>query len=235
MIQNRWQDAEAKRMQDAAGDDPAARELALRVYTSRLIGADPNLVMHGGGNTSVKLTARDVYGDEVEVIHIKGSGWDLETMEARGMPAVRLAPLMRLRALPALSDEDMVNVQRSNLIDSTAPNPSVETLLHAYLPHKYVDHTHATAMLALANLPEVEAVTRELFGDRIALVPYVMPGFELAKRAAALRRSNPPPRCPRRPAPKRWPPCAVPSARICPRARQCRCSIPATATICAPS
>ncbi|GGD36301.1 bifunctional aldolase/short-chain dehydrogenase [Sinisalibacter lacisalsi] len=191
MIQNRWQDAEAKQMQDAAGDDPAARELALRVYTSRLIGADPDLVMHGGGNTSVKLTARDVYGDEVEVIHIKGSGWDLETMEARGMPAVRLAPLMRLRALAALSDEEMVNVQRSNLIDSTAPNPSVETLLHAYLPHKYVDHTHATAMLALANLPEVEAVTRELFGDRIVLVPYVMPGFELAKRAAETFDAHP--------------------------------------------
>ncbi|MEJ2017422.1 MAG: bifunctional aldolase/short-chain dehydrogenase [Maritimibacter sp.] len=191
MIKNRWRAVEAQSFQDAAGEDANARELALRVYSSRLIGADADLVQHGGGNTSVKLTARDVYGDEVEVLHIKGSGWDLETMEARGMPAVRMVPLMRLRDLDVLSDEDMVNVQRSNLLDSTAPNPSVEALLHAYLPHKYVDHTHASAMLALADLPEVEAVTRELFGDKITLVPYVMPGFELAKRAAAAFEMNP--------------------------------------------
>lgn len=184
MIENRWQDSDAAAMQDLAGSDPAGRELALRVYTSRLIGSDPDLVMHGGGNTSVKLTAHDIYGDEVDVLHIKGSGWDLETIEAAGLPAVRMEPLMRLRALPALSDEDMVNVQRSNLLDSSAPNPSVEALLHAYLPHKYVDHTHATAFLALANLPEAEAATREIFGDKLALVPYVMPGFALAKLAA---------------------------------------------------
>ncbi len=191
MIINRWQDAEARAMQDAASADPMARELALRVYTSRIIGQDPDLVMHGGGNTSVKLRARDVFGDEVDVIHIKGSGWDLGTIEAAGLPAVRMAPLMRLRALPALSDEEMVNVQRSNLLDSTAPNPSVETLLHAYLPQKYVDHTHATAMLALANLPEVAAATREIFGDRLALVPYVMPGFALAKLAAETFEGHP--------------------------------------------
>ncbi|PQV57064.1 rhamnose utilization protein RhaD (predicted bifunctional aldolase and dehydrogenase) [Defluviimonas denitrificans] len=191
MIINRWQDAEARAMQEAAGADPMARELALRVYTSRIIGQDPDLVMHGGGNTSVKLRARDVFGDEVDVIHIKGSGWDLGTIAAAGLPAVRMAPLMRLRDLPALSDEEMVNVQRSNLLDSTAPNPSVETLLHAYLPHKYVDHTHATAMLALANLPEVEAATREIFGGRMALVPYVMPGFALAKLAAETFEGHP--------------------------------------------
>ncbi|MFC2970197.1 bifunctional aldolase/short-chain dehydrogenase [Acidimangrovimonas pyrenivorans] len=191
MIANRWQDSDARALQDAAGPAPEASELALRVYSSRLIGADPDLVMHGGGNTSVKLTACDVYGDEVEVIHIKGSGWDLGTIEAAGLPAVRLAPLMRLRELAALSDEDMVNVQRSNLLDSTAPNPSVETLLHAYLPHKYVDHTHATAFLALANLPEVAEATREIFGDRLALVPYVMPGFALAKLAAETYEAHP--------------------------------------------
>ncbi|OOY27857.1 short-chain dehydrogenase [Thioclava sp. L04-15] len=191
MITNRWQDAEARAMQEAAGSDPMARELALRIYTSRLIGQNPDLVMHGGGNTSVKLRARDVFGDEVDVIHIKGSGWDLGTIEAQGLPAVRMAPLMRLRDLAALSDEEMVNVQRSNLLDSTAPNPSVETLLHAYLPYKYVDHTHATAMLALANLPEVAEATREIFGDKLALVPYVMPGFALAKLAAETFEAHP--------------------------------------------
>ncbi|MFN7102841.1 MAG: bifunctional aldolase/short-chain dehydrogenase, partial [Pseudorhizobium sp.] len=191
MIANRWQDSEATAFQDAAGQDPAARELALRVYTSRLIGMDPDLVMHGGGNTSVKLKARDIFGEELDVIHIKGSGWDLETIKAAGLPAVRMAPLMRLRELEALSDEDMVNIQRSNLMDSTAPNPSVETLLHAYIPHAYVDHTHATAFLTLANLPEVAEATREIFGSKLALVPYVMPGFALAKLAAETYEAHP--------------------------------------------
>lgn len=191
MIANRWTDAEAQAFVAAAGADARAKELALRVLTSRLIGRDPDLVMHGGGNTSLKSTAVDVFGEEVEVLHIKGSGWDLETIEAKGLPAVRLAPLMRLRSLPALSDEAMVNVQRLNLLDPSAPNPSVETLLHAWIPHKYVDHTHATAFLVLANLPEVAAATRELFGDRLTLVPYVMPGFELAKVAADAFDRNP--------------------------------------------
>ncbi|MCC7320529.1 MAG: bifunctional aldolase/short-chain dehydrogenase [Rubellimicrobium sp.] len=191
MIANLWTEAEALAMQQAAGGDPRARELALRVLTSRLIGRDPDLVMHGGGNTSLKSTATDVFGEEVEVLHIKGSGWDLEVIEAAGLPAVRLAPLMRLRALPALSDEAMVNVQRLNLLDPSAPNPSVETLLHAWIPHRYVDHTHATAFLVLANLPEVADATRELFGDRLTLVPYVMPGFALAKAAADAFECNP--------------------------------------------
>lgn len=191
MIANRWTEAEAQRWQDAAGQDPRARELALRVYSSRLIGQNPDLVMHGGGNTSLKATALDTFGEAVEVLHIKGSGWDLDTIEAKGLPAVRLAPLMRLRGLAALSDEAMVNVQRLNLLDSGAPNPSVETLLHAWIPHRYVDHTHATAFLVLANLPEVAAVTRELFGDRLTLVPYVMPGFALAKVAADAFDRNP--------------------------------------------
>ncbi len=191
MILNRWQDDDARAMQDAAGADPAARELALRVYTSRIIGQDPDLVMHGGGNTSMKQTLTDLYGDPMPVIHIKGSGWDLGTIAAAGLPAVRMDALLRLRSLPALSDEDMVNIQRAALIDSTGPNPSVETLLHAWLPHKYVDHTHATPFLALADLPEVEAATREIFGDRLALVPYIMPGFALAKKAADVFEENP--------------------------------------------
>ena len=191
MINNLWSDLEAKQFQNDAGEDPTARELALRVYSSRLIGQDPDLVMHGGGNTSVKLRGRDVMGREIDVLHVKGSGWDLETIEAAGLPAVRLDPLMELRALNALSDEAMVNVQRANLLNSTAPNPSVETLLHAWLPPRYIDHTHATAFLALANLPEVAEATAEIFGDRMALVPYIMPGFALAKAAAEVFEANP--------------------------------------------
>ncbi|MBC7154208.1 MAG: bifunctional aldolase/short-chain dehydrogenase [Rhodobacteraceae bacterium] len=191
MIENRWQDAAARAMQDGAGDDPVQRDLALRIYSARLIGQDRDLVMHGGGNTSIKLQARDVFGQDVPVIHIKGSGADLGQITAAGMPAVRMEALARLRALPALSDEDMVNIQRSGLIDSGAPNPSVETLLHAWLPHKVVDHTHATAFLALANLPEVAEATREIFGARMALVPYIMPGFALAKAACAIHDADP--------------------------------------------
>ena len=191
MVLYRWQDQDAKRLVEAAGDDPADQDLALRVYTSRIIGQDPELVMHGGGNTSVKTRRKTLLGETIDVLHVKGSGWDLGTIEAPGLPGVQMQPLMALRSLGSLSDEDMVNVQRQNLIDSTGPNPSVETLLHAYLPHKFVDHTHATAMLALANLPDVEAVTKEIFGDRVALVPYIMPGFELAKAAADVYDANP--------------------------------------------
>ena len=108
-------------------------------------------MLHGGGNTSVKMRVPDLVGDEAEVLCVKGSGWDMATIEPPGLPAVRLGPLRKLRARDALSDEDMVRVQRANLIDPMAPNPSVETLLHAFLPHKFVDHTHATAVLSLVD------------------------------------------------------------------------------------
>ncbi len=191
MVLNRWNDVDAKKFVDAAGNNPADQELALRVYSSRIIGQDADLVMHGGGNTSCKLKRQDVFGNEMDVLHIKGSGWNLGTIEAAGLPAVRLAPLLELRALDALSDEDMVNLLRSNLLTASAPNPSVETLLHAFLPHKYIDHTHATAMLALADLPDVEDITREIFGDRVVCVPFIMSGIDLAKLVADIHDSNP--------------------------------------------
>lgn len=191
MVLNRWDDKEAKIFVDAAGNDPADRELALRVYTSQIIGQDTNLVLHGGGNTSCKLKRKDIFGNEMDVLHVKGSGWDLGVIKAAGLPGVRLNPLLELRQLDALSDEDMVNLQRANLIDSTSPNPSVETLLHAFLPHTYVDHTHATAMLSLADLPNVQDIVAEIFGDRLVCVPFIMPGFELAKVAAEVYDANP--------------------------------------------
>ena len=130
-------------------------------------------------------------GAEVEVICVKGSGWDMGNIEPAGLPAVRLAELRRLRALDKLSDEDMVNFQRINLLDSTAPNPSVETLLHAFLPHKFIDHTHSTAVLALTDQPDGEAVVREVYGDKVAYVPYTIPGFALAKSVADVFDKNP--------------------------------------------
>ena len=191
MRENRWNETEAQAYAADAPDTEADRALALRVYSSRLIGSDPDLVMHGGGNTSVKVKRPDLHGEAREVLHVKGSGWDLDTILAPGLPGVRMDALMKLRALDALSDEDMVNAQRAHLLDTTAPNPSVETLLHAYLPHTYVDHTHATAFLTLANLPDAEQVIAELFNGRVAVVPYIMPGFALAKAAADCFEANP--------------------------------------------
>jgi rhamnulose-1-phosphate aldolase/alcohol dehydrogenase len=167
------------------------RDVALRVYTTRLLGQDPRLVLHGGGNTSVKTRVADLNGDAVEVLCVKGSGWDMGSIEPAGLPAVRLAPLLKLRARESLSDEEMVRLQRANLIDPAAPNPSVEALLHAFIPHKFVDHTHSTAVLALTDQPDGEALCHEVYGARVGYVPYIMPGFGLAKAAARVFDANP--------------------------------------------
>jgi rhamnose utilization protein RhaD (predicted bifunctional aldolase and dehydrogenase)/NAD(P)-dependent dehydrogenase (short-subunit alcohol dehydrogenase family) len=189
-MHSRYSDAEAARaVSQLRASIPAqlsAEPLALRTYTARLLGSEPSLVVHGGGNTSVKSTARTLFPDAppIDVLHIKGSGWDLATIEPPGHPAVRLAPLLAYRALPAMTDEDMVNELRGALLDASAPTPSVETLLHAFLPHRFIDHTHADAVLALADQPDGERVCREVYGASLVWVPYVMPGFALAKRTA---------------------------------------------------
>jgi rhamnose utilization protein RhaD (predicted bifunctional aldolase and dehydrogenase)/NAD(P)-dependent dehydrogenase (short-subunit alcohol dehydrogenase family) len=190
-MKSRWSDSDAETFVKRYAEKGIARDLALRTYTTRLLGSDPKLVLHGGGNTSVKTKMHDLLGDEVEVICVKGSGWDMGNIEPAGLPAVRLAPLRRLRALAKLSDEDMVNFQRVNLLDAAAPNPSVETLLHAFLPHKFIDHTHSTAVLALTDQPDGEAVVRALYGERVAYVPYTIPGFALAKSVAEMFDKNP--------------------------------------------
>src|SRR6201999_886057 len=186
-----WDDAAAEKLVSGYATKGVERDLALRVYTTRLLGGEPRLVLHGGGNTSVKTHVADVTGSPVEVLCVKGSGWDMGTIEAPGLPAVRLAPLQGLIGLQALSDEDMVNVQRCNLLDSKAPNPSVETLLHAFLPHKFIDHTHSNAVLALSDQPDGAALAADLFGKRAALVPYVMPGFALAKKCSEVGAAHP--------------------------------------------
>jgi rhamnose utilization protein RhaD (predicted bifunctional aldolase and dehydrogenase)/NAD(P)-dependent dehydrogenase (short-subunit alcohol dehydrogenase family) len=186
-----WSDAEAGRLVDHYAAAGVGRDLALRVYTSRLLGAEPRLVLHGGGNTSVKTVMKDLLDEEVEALCVKGSGWDMAAIEPAGLPAVRLAPLRKLRGREALSDEEMVRVQRANLLDPGAPNPSVETLLHAFLAHKYVDHTHSTAVLSLADQPDAAERCADLYGRRMGLVPYIMPGFLLAKKAAEVFEADP--------------------------------------------
>ena len=172
-MQSLWNEEEAC----SFTEDP----LAMRVYRSRLLGREPGLVLHGGGNTSVKAEGKDLFGDAKPVLHVKGSGWDLATIEAPGFAPVCLDTLVRMAELPSLSDPEMVRAQRAAMTDPYAPNPSVEAILHAIIPFKFVDHTHADAVVTLTNTPDGEARVRALYGDRVLVVPYTMPGFVLAK------------------------------------------------------
>ncbi|MEA2930453.1 MAG: hypothetical protein QOG38_2881 [Hyphomicrobiales bacterium] len=183
-MKSAWVDRDAHAAIERYAAAGIGRDLALRVYTTRLLGQEPKLVLHGGGNTSVKTRIADLNGDPVDVLCVKGSGWDMGTIEPPGLPAVRLDALKKLRARDTLTDEDMVRVQRANLIDPAAPNPSVETLLHAFLPHAFVDHTHATAVLSLTDQPDGEKICAEVYDGHMGYVPYIMPGFALAKAAA---------------------------------------------------
>lgn len=179
-MQSRWSSAEL----DAVVKEYTARgigpDLAIRTYTTRILGQEPKLVLHGGGNTSVKTRMEDALGREFDVLCVKGSGWDMGTIQPQGLPAVELAPLAALADLPALTDEGLVAAQRRMLLDPYAPNPSIEAVLHAIIPAQHVDHTHANAIISLTNQPDGEAIIRDLFPETL-IVPYVMPGFLLSK------------------------------------------------------
>ena len=186
-----WVDSDARAAIDRYARDGVGPDLALRVYTTRLLGRDPRLVLHGGGNTSVKTILPDLLGEKVEALCVKGSGCDMAAIEPAGLPALRLDRLRKLRARAALADGEMVRVERANLLDPGAPNPSVEILLHVFLPHKFVDHTHANAILSLTDQPDGEAICAELYDGRAGVVPYVMPGFALGKLAADIHDAKP--------------------------------------------
>ena len=176
-------------MRSLWSDDEAAGfrgDLAQRVYTSRLLGRDKSLVLHGGGNTSVKIRERNLVGDEEEILYVKGSGWDLEFIEEAGFSPVRMAHLIKLAGLTTLSDPQMVNELVTHMTRAAAPAPSVETILHALLPHKYVDHTHSDAVLAVTNTADGAERIAQIYGDRVVIIPYVMPGFDLARLCAGL-------------------------------------------------
>jgi|AntAceMinimDraft_11_1070367.scaffolds.fasta_scaffold02039_10 rhamnose utilization protein RhaD (predicted bifunctional aldolase and dehydrogenase)/NAD(P)-dependent dehydrogenase (short-subunit alcohol dehydrogenase family) len=176
-------------------DDTAATfaddDLAMRVYTSRLLGSSDALVMHGGGNTSVKSIAQDFFGNKLEVLYVKGSGWDLKTIETAGFPAIKLREARMLAELESLSDTDMTRQLRALMIDPSAPSPSVEAILHAILPAKFIDHTHADAIVTLSNNPRGEDILAEIFPDCLVL-PYRMPGFILSRQVnEALKDQSP--------------------------------------------
>lgn len=188
-MENRYNEQEAQQYRERFRCCP--EELALRVYTSQLIGREDDLVLHGGGNTSAKATITSLLGEEQEVIYVKGSGWDLVSIEPAGFPALDLAYLKRLRGLESLSDEQMVNQFRTHMLDASAPNPSIETLVHAFLPHRFIDHTHADAVVTLTNQVEAKRHIRAALGDTVGILPFIMPGFPLAKAVAELYEANP--------------------------------------------
>ena len=174
-MNNLWNNEESRQF---VGD------AALRVYTSRLLGRDKSLVLHGGGNTSVKVVEKNTFGEVEEILYVKGSGWDLEKIEEAGFSPVKCEYLRRLATLPSLSDPQMVNELVTHLTRSSAPVPSVEAILHAILPYKYVDHTHADSVVTISNSVDGEVRIQEVYGNRVVVIPYVMPGFDLARLCA---------------------------------------------------
>lgn len=182
-MQSRWSDADARAAVARWGAD-AGEELALRTYTSRLLGDESALVLHGGGNTSLKGSVTNVLGERVDALFVKASGFDLASIEPAGLAGVDQGWLLRLRAVEKLSDAAMVGELRAHLFDSRAGTPSIEALVHAWIPARYVDHTHADAILALTNQADGEAIVRAALGPDVIVLPYVKAGFALAKASA---------------------------------------------------
>ncbi len=180
-MKSSWNEAEAKKL----NNDP----LKLRVYTSRLLGKEEDLVLHGGGNTSVKTREKNIFGEEEDILYVKGSGWDLATIEEAGFAPVKLKTLLQMAALEELNDVEMVKYQRAAMTNPSAPTPSVEAILHAIIPFRFVDHTHADAVVTISNSADGEKRLKELYGEKILIVPYVMPGFILARQIYALTKT----------------------------------------------
>ena len=158
--------------------------VALRAYTSRLLGQEPSLVLHGGGNTSVKVQETNLFGETEDILYVKGSGWDLATIQPAGFAPVKMDALLKMSKLNTLSDSGMVTAQKSAMTNPSAPTPSVEAILHAIIPFKYVDHTHADAVVAISNTPGGYEKLKKIFGKKTLILPYIMPGFILAKQVA---------------------------------------------------
>ena len=171
-MENLWQEEESRRFKHS--------DLAMRVYTSRLLGKSDELVLHGGGNTSVKSTQTNIFGLEEDILFVKGSGWDLKTIEEEGFSPARLETLLKLGKLPSMTDTEMARELKASMTNPNAPSPSIEAILHALIPCKFVDHTHTDAVVALSNSPNGKEVLETLYGEDVLILPYIMPGFVLA-------------------------------------------------------
>lgn len=173
-MESLWNESEAKNY--------AQSDLLMRVYTSRLLGQSEDLVLHGGGNTSVKITEKNIFNEVEELLYVKGSGWDLKTIETEGFSPVQLDKLIKLGALTDLSDMDMVRELKTAMTNPNSPGPSIETILHGLIPFKFVDHTHADAVVTISNTPGGEEKLQEIYGENVLILPYIMPGFILSKQ-----------------------------------------------------
>ena len=189
-MKSKYSEKDAKNYISKFAKRGVSKDLALRIYTTQLLGNDPTVVLHGGGNTSVKSSVKTLLGNLEDIIYVKGSGKDMGNIEEDGFPALEMKNLLKMRNLLKLDDFQMVNYQRKFMLDTTFPNASVETLLHAFLPHKFVDHSHSNAILALIDQPNPENFCKKVFGEEMGIVPYIMPGFELAKKAAEVYEKN---------------------------------------------
>ncbi|MBF0193188.1 MAG: bifunctional aldolase/short-chain dehydrogenase [Magnetococcales bacterium] len=189
-MKNRWSKSAAAKFVEKHAKS-VNKDIALRLYSSHLQGKEPSLVLHGGGNCSVKSSFNDIFDQQIAAIYIKASGHDLAKLTSEGLPGLHLNRLKKLTALNTLDDAQMVNQIRCNLFDSQAPTPSIEALLHAFLPAKYIDHSHADAILTLSNQKNGEEQLKKAFGDKVIILPYIHPGFSLAKAVAKAYAKKP--------------------------------------------
>ena len=190
-MKNKWNDKTANIFVKKYLKKGINKELALRIYTTRLLGSDSKIVLHGGGNTSLKLYKENSKKINQNIIYVKGSGKDMGDIDLDGFPALELDNLIRLKSKKKLNDFQMINFLKKYMLDTSFPNASIETLLHSFIPYKFIDHSHSNSVLSLINQPNAIPICKRVFGKKIAIVPYVMPGFELSKKSSEIFEKNP--------------------------------------------
>ncbi|UTI40050.1 bifunctional aldolase/short-chain dehydrogenase [Niallia sp. RD1] len=182
MVQNLWNNEKASQLNKGLDE---------LVYRSNLIGTDRAVCNWGGGNTSMKTIEKDFRGRDIEVMWVKGSGSDLATMKAHNFTGLKLEDIKPLIEREEMSDEEMVAYLSHCMIDSNHPRASIETLLHAFLPYKHVDHTHPDAIISICCADNGKQLAEEIYGNRFVWVPYIRPGFTLSKMIAEGVQNNP--------------------------------------------
>ncbi|MEJ2111838.1 MAG: class II aldolase/adducin family protein, partial [Acidobacteriota bacterium] len=188
-MKNRWSEEKAAQFAEIYKD--WGPDLSVRLYSSSLIGSEESLVLHGGGNASVKTVHTDLLGDSIEAIFVKASGYNMVCADPASYTGLHLEYLRKLRTLSALTDEKMANEFRTHFLSSNAAAPSIETLLHAFIQGKFVDHTHPDAILAVSNQLGGEERLKEALGSAVPIVRYLPSGFKLANAVADIVDASP--------------------------------------------